>query len=499
MLEGELMLFVDGVAHVLGPDRVVRVGPGVRRQLVNAGPARLVLLALGGAGEHVGRDGMAWASWDEEGPGRPPRTCPRPRTCRPAERAAQARSAWAAPSAAGTLAIACSMSSSEMSRCVTARRTPVRTVGESCTSASRSRRSSASERAQPERSDVDLDEVGLRRARGRPEGRRRTTRERGAVRARGRRRVARRCARGRRARTRRRSRPGAWRRRSGASRCARGPSARVSRRSPRRAARRGPWRSTASPCRRARRSARRGGRSRPPRSRGARRRGAARVPAPSRRRRPPRAPRAARPCRPRSCACSRARGSRRLASAADRARGSRRGPARVSSRPSFPGSPRVWSPACVAAPPSSEIMMWALSSTISSVPRTPRITSAISLAIVALGRYTASGWPTNAAAASSSALTVGSSRFCSSPTAAATIASRIAGDGIVWVSERRSIIAAPAAYGFPHRARGPGCAGVWASARPVRRAPRRGAARAHQVLPTPSPPCCAGSAGGSSD
>ena len=34
--------------------------------------------------------------------------------------------------------------------------------------------------------------------------------------------------------------------------------------------------------------------------------------------------------------------------------------------------------------------MWALSSTISSVPRMPRITSAISLAIVALGRYTAS-------------------------------------------------------------------------------------------------------------
>ena len=78
VLEGELMLFVDGVAHVLGPDRVVRVGPGVRRQLVNAGPARLVLLALGGAGEHVGRDAMAWASWDEEGPGRPPQDVPAP-------------------------------------------------------------------------------------------------------------------------------------------------------------------------------------------------------------------------------------------------------------------------------------------------------------------------------------------------------------------------------------------------------------------------------------
>jgi mannose-6-phosphate isomerase-like protein (cupin superfamily) len=78
VLEGELMLFVDGVAHVLGPDRVVRVGPGVRRQLVNAGPARLVLLALGGAGEHVGRDALAWASWDEEGPGRAPQDVPAP-------------------------------------------------------------------------------------------------------------------------------------------------------------------------------------------------------------------------------------------------------------------------------------------------------------------------------------------------------------------------------------------------------------------------------------
>ena len=78
VLEGELMLFVDGVAHVLGPDRVVRVGPGVRRQLVNAGPARLVLLALGGAGDHVSGDGVAWASWDEEGPGRPPQDVPAP-------------------------------------------------------------------------------------------------------------------------------------------------------------------------------------------------------------------------------------------------------------------------------------------------------------------------------------------------------------------------------------------------------------------------------------
>jgi uncharacterized cupin superfamily protein len=72
VLEGELTLLVDGTSHRLGPDQVVRVGPAVRRQLVNPGPARLVLLALGAHGEHVGRDGLAWTGWDEPGPGRPP-------------------------------------------------------------------------------------------------------------------------------------------------------------------------------------------------------------------------------------------------------------------------------------------------------------------------------------------------------------------------------------------------------------------------------------------
>jgi uncharacterized cupin superfamily protein len=78
VLEGELTLVVDGDEHRLGPDRLVRVGPSVRRQLVNAGSQRVVLLALGGAGEHVGRDGRAWTSWDEGGPGRAPQDLPLP-------------------------------------------------------------------------------------------------------------------------------------------------------------------------------------------------------------------------------------------------------------------------------------------------------------------------------------------------------------------------------------------------------------------------------------
>jgi hypothetical protein len=78
VLEGELTLLVEGVAHVLGPHRLARLGPTVRRQLVNAGAERLVLLAPGGASEHAGRDGHAWASWEGRGPGAPPQEIPLP-------------------------------------------------------------------------------------------------------------------------------------------------------------------------------------------------------------------------------------------------------------------------------------------------------------------------------------------------------------------------------------------------------------------------------------
>jgi uncharacterized cupin superfamily protein len=66
VLEGRLTLLVEGEEHALERGELVRVAPELRRQLVNRGPARLVLLALGGAEEHVGRDGEAFASWDDE-------------------------------------------------------------------------------------------------------------------------------------------------------------------------------------------------------------------------------------------------------------------------------------------------------------------------------------------------------------------------------------------------------------------------------------------------
>jgi mannose-6-phosphate isomerase-like protein (cupin superfamily) len=65
VLEGTLTLVVEGEETTLERGELIRVGPDVRRQLVNRGPERLAVLALGGATEHVGRDGLAYASWED--------------------------------------------------------------------------------------------------------------------------------------------------------------------------------------------------------------------------------------------------------------------------------------------------------------------------------------------------------------------------------------------------------------------------------------------------
>jgi mannose-6-phosphate isomerase-like protein (cupin superfamily) len=82
VLEGELTLDVEKAEHRLGRGQLVRVGPSVRRQLTNRGAQRLVVLALGGAGEHHGRDGRAWSGWEEGGEGRPPAEVPLPQDLR---------------------------------------------------------------------------------------------------------------------------------------------------------------------------------------------------------------------------------------------------------------------------------------------------------------------------------------------------------------------------------------------------------------------------------
>ena len=86
VLEGTLTLLVEREESVLERGELVRVAPDLRRQLVNRGPGRLVLLALGGAGEHSGRDGEAFASWDDE-TGAPPQEVPLPGDLPAGERA----------------------------------------------------------------------------------------------------------------------------------------------------------------------------------------------------------------------------------------------------------------------------------------------------------------------------------------------------------------------------------------------------------------------------
>lgn len=83
----EVYLVLEGTLTLeLGPDEArelhrheaARVAPGVRRRLANHGDEPLLLLALGGAKPHEGRDGLAWADWDEPGDGRPPQEVPLP-------------------------------------------------------------------------------------------------------------------------------------------------------------------------------------------------------------------------------------------------------------------------------------------------------------------------------------------------------------------------------------------------------------------------------------
>src|SRR3954470_17618686 len=77
VLEGTLSLLIEGDERTLEPGEVARVAPDVRRQLVNRGPVRLALLAVGGSESHEGRDGEAFESW-EATEGRPPQETPLP-------------------------------------------------------------------------------------------------------------------------------------------------------------------------------------------------------------------------------------------------------------------------------------------------------------------------------------------------------------------------------------------------------------------------------------
>jgi uncharacterized cupin superfamily protein len=85
VLEGTLSLVLEGEETTLERGELIRVAPGIRRQLVNRGPGALHLLALGGASRHDGRDGLAYPAWDVT-EGVPPQEMPLPEDLPESER-----------------------------------------------------------------------------------------------------------------------------------------------------------------------------------------------------------------------------------------------------------------------------------------------------------------------------------------------------------------------------------------------------------------------------
>jgi quercetin dioxygenase-like cupin family protein len=77
VLSGTLTLGIEGEERELGQGELARVAPDVRRQISNRGSDDVLLIALGGANEHAGRDGEAFTDWDQE-TGAPPQAVPLP-------------------------------------------------------------------------------------------------------------------------------------------------------------------------------------------------------------------------------------------------------------------------------------------------------------------------------------------------------------------------------------------------------------------------------------
>jgi uncharacterized cupin superfamily protein len=77
VVEGTLTLAIEGEERELRAGELARVAPAVRRRLLNRGTTRVAVVALGGSQPHEGRDGVAYASW-EDTEGRPPQEIPLP-------------------------------------------------------------------------------------------------------------------------------------------------------------------------------------------------------------------------------------------------------------------------------------------------------------------------------------------------------------------------------------------------------------------------------------
>src|SRR5436190_23623467 len=77
VLEGSLTICVEREPHEVRRGQIARLAPDERRQLVNASSEPVAFIALGATGDHAGRDGEAFESWDET-QGRPPQEVPLP-------------------------------------------------------------------------------------------------------------------------------------------------------------------------------------------------------------------------------------------------------------------------------------------------------------------------------------------------------------------------------------------------------------------------------------
>lgn len=77
VLRGSLTVAFENEELELAEGQAIRVAPATRRQLLNRGDIPCVVVAIGGAGEHVGRDGEAFAAWSDT-QGRPPQDVPLP-------------------------------------------------------------------------------------------------------------------------------------------------------------------------------------------------------------------------------------------------------------------------------------------------------------------------------------------------------------------------------------------------------------------------------------
>ena len=77
VLRGALTVAFEDEELELFEGQLIRLPPATRRQLLNRADRPCVLVAIGGAGEHVGRDGEAFAAWSDT-EGRPPQEVPLP-------------------------------------------------------------------------------------------------------------------------------------------------------------------------------------------------------------------------------------------------------------------------------------------------------------------------------------------------------------------------------------------------------------------------------------